>query len=315
MIEQMCAVLVDRIVDGGAHDMVSIGEELAFQMVATLFGLPQADWPMVLDWTRRVTNFQDSELNPDMASRYQVSAASVAYAAELIADVRRHPESHTGIVAALAASELLDEEGNIDRLSDEELASFFGTTVTGGVETTAHALAEAVLASVEHPGLFDQIAELGECPPAYVEEMLRWRGPVVSFRRTATEDHDLGDAFIRADDKVLILFVSANRDERHFAHPEVFNPTRRPNDHVAFGGGGPHFCIGAQLARLDLRLMLGELFRRVQRFELAGEPVRLRANQFAGWRHLPVIARPRSRSRRPVGIDHSRTTTKRTTTG
>src|ERR1700674_2086012 len=108
--------------------MVGIGEELAFQVVATLFGLPRADWPMVLQWTRCVTNFQEPELNPDLASRHEVSAASVAYAAELIAEVRRHPDAHTGIVSTLAASELRDEHGNVDRLSDQELASFFGTT-------------------------------------------------------------------------------------------------------------------------------------------------------------------------------------------
>ena len=92
---------------------------------------------------------------------------------------------------------------------------------------------------------------------------------------------------------MLLSYASANRDERHFGDPDRFDAERTPLDHVAFGGGGPHFCIGAQLARLDLRLVLGELFRRVASFEAAGEPQRLRANQFAGWLHHPVVAHPR----------------------
>jgi cholest-4-en-3-one 26-monooxygenase len=293
MIERMCSSLVDRLLDGEVHDMVTIGEELAFQMVATLFGLPEADWPMVLDWTRRITNFQEPALNPDLASRHEASRDAVAYATELIASVRRDPAAHTGIVAALAASTIVDEQGNVDRLSDAELASFFGVTVTGGVETTAHTLAEAALAFAERPEIFDVIGATGACPPAYLEELLRWRGTVLNFRRTATVDHELQGVTVRAGDKVLLQFQSANRDERHFANPDVFDPTRTPNDHVAFGGGGPHFCLGAQLARLDLRLMFGELFGRVAELEVTSTPQRLRANQFAGWLHVPVRARAR----------------------
>jgi cholest-4-en-3-one 26-monooxygenase len=121
-----------------------------------------------------------------------------------------------------------------------------------------------------------------------VEELIRWAGPVMNFRRTATEDHELRGARIRAGDKVLLSFSSANRDDRQFEHPDAFDAGRTPNDHVGFGGGGPHFCIGAQLARLDLRLMLREIFRRVDRVELVGEPVRLRSNQVAGWLHVPL---------------------------
>lgn len=293
MIEQMCASLVDRLLDGEVHDMVTVGEELAFQMVATLFGLPEADWPMVLDWTRRITNFQEPELNPDLASRFEASRESLAYATELIASVRRNPDAHTGIVATLAASTITDEQGNVDRLSETELASFFGVTVTGGIETTAHTLAEAALAFAEDPSIFGHIGDTGECPPAYLEELLRWRGTVLNFRRTATRDHELHGVTIREGDKVLLQFQAANRDERHFPNPDVYDPARTPLDHVAFGGGGPHFCIGAQLARLDLRLMFGELFGRVARLELASEPQRLRANQFAGWLHMPVRATAR----------------------
>ncbi|MCX6509906.1 MAG: cytochrome P450, partial [Actinobacteria bacterium] len=129
-----------------------------------------------------------------------------------------------------------------------------------------------------------------ECPSAFVEEFLRWRGPVMSFRRTATQDHERSGVHIAAGDKVLLSYASANHDDRHFPEPERFNPSRDPLDHVAFGGGGPHFCIGAQLARMDLKLVFGELLRKIGTVELAGNPQRLRANQFAGWLHYPIRA-------------------------
>jgi len=287
-IEAMCAQLVDRLLLGEVVDFARIGEELSFQMVASMFGVPEADWTMILDWTLRITNFQEPELNPALAPRAQLQVVALDYARSLIAEVRRNPDRHGGIVGDLVRSEVAKDDGGSDRLSDDELATFFLVVVVGGVGTTAHTLSEAVRAMGERPDIFDPYHRAGECPPAVIEELIRWGGPVMNFRRSATEDHELRGAQIRAGDKVLLSFSSANRDERQFAQPETFDAGRNPNDHVGFGGGGPHFCIGAQLARLDLRLMMREMFRRVERVELAGEPVRLRSNQFAGWLHLPV---------------------------
>jgi cholest-4-en-3-one 26-monooxygenase len=258
-------------------------------MVASMFGVPESDWPTILDWTLRITNFQEPELNPGLASRAQLQGAALSYARDLIAEVRLHPEAHNGIVSDLVRSEIARDDGGPDRLSDDELATFFLVVVVGGVGTTAHTLSEAVRAMSENPMMFRSFQEDGDCPAAVIEELIRWAGPVMNFRRTATEDHELRGARIRAGDKVLLSFSAANRDDRQFEQPDTFDPDRTPNDHVGFGGGGPHFCIGAQLARLDLRLMMREIFRRVARVELAGEPVRLRSNQFAGWVHLPVL--------------------------
>lgn len=291
-IEAMCTRLVDRVLDEEVVDFLRIGEELAFQLVAGLFGVPEADWPMVLDWARVVTNFQEPGLNPAGSTRSELQQQALAYAKRLIAEVRADPAGHTGIVADLVASEITDDDGTRHRLSDDELATFFLIVVVGGVGTTSHVLTEAVEAWIEDPSRFAPWLG-GDCPPAVVEELVRWRGPVMNFRRTATEDHELHGRRIAAGDKVLISFTSANRDEAHFSHADVFDPARTPNDHVGFGAGGPHFCIGAQLARLDIRLMLGELFRRVASFEPAGETVRLRSNQFAGWLHYPVRATAR----------------------
>lgn len=286
LIEQTCTRLVDGLLDGEVHDFVTMAEELSFQMVATLFGVPEADWPDLLGITRQLADFQDPEINPGLAPRPEVQKAMFGYGAQLAAEVREHPEKHTGVVVDLVNAEL-EEDGEVHRLSDAELATFFPAVLVGGLSTTAHTMTEAVNTWIELPGIFREWLG-GECPPNVVEELIRWRGPVMSFRRTASEDHELHGQTIRAGDKVLLSYASANRDERHFPDPDHFDAHRTPLDHVGFGGGGPHFCIGAQLARLDLRLVLSELFRTVGSFEPAGEPQRLRANQFAGWLHYPV---------------------------
>jgi cholest-4-en-3-one 26-monooxygenase len=288
MIERTCARLVDGLLDGEVHDFVDVAEELSFQMVATLFGVPESDWPDLLTITRQLADFQEPEVNPGLAPRPEVQQAMFGYGAELVAAVRKDPDAHTGVVVDLAHAEL-EEDGEVHRLSDAELVAFFPAVLVGGLSTTAHTMVEAVNTWMELPATFSEWLG-GDCPPNVVEELIRWRGPVLCFRRTATEDHELHGQRIEAGDKVLLSYASANRDDRHFVDPDRFDAHRTPLDHVGFGGGGPHFCIGAQLARLDLRLVLSELFRRVERFEPAGEAVRLRANQFAGWLHCPVVA-------------------------
>ena len=287
-VEALCARPVDGILDGEVHDFVTVAEELSFQMVATLFGVPDADRPELIAITRELADFQDPEVNPTLAPRPEVSARMYGYAQALIEAVRRDPDAHTGVVVDLVNASLV-EDGVEHRLSDAEIAAFFPAVLVGGLSTTAHTMCEFVRAWIEDPGIFAPWRD-GDCPPELVEELLRWRGPVMYFRRTATVDHEVHGQRIREGDKVLLAYVSANRDDRHFPDPDRFDPGREPLDHVAFGGGGPHFCIGAQLARLDLRIVFGEILRRVGGFEAAGEPRRLQANQFAGWLHLPVRA-------------------------
>ncbi|MEI7999822.1 MAG: cytochrome P450 [Actinomycetes bacterium] len=288
LVEQTCARLVDRLLDGGVHDFVTIAEELSFQMVATLFGVPEDHWPELTAITREMADFQDPEVNPGLAPRPEMQRAMFEYGTRLLAEVRHDREAHSGVIVDLVDA-TITEGGTVHRLSDEEIVSFFPAVLVGGLSTTAHTMVEFVQAWIEDPTRFAAWAG-SDCPPPLVEELLRWRGPVMYFRRTATRDHALHGQTVHAGDKVLLAYAAANRDERHFPDPDRFDPARDPLDHVAFGGGGPHFCIGAQLARLDLRLVFSELLRRVDRFEAAGEPRRLRANQFAGWLHAPVRA-------------------------
>ena len=161
-------------------------------------------------------------------------------------------------------------------------------TVAGN-ETTRNAIAHGMHAFLDNP---DQWALLVSDPAAHidgaVEEILRWATPVMFFRRNCTRDTELGGQVIREGEKVSLWYISANRDESVFDEPFRFDITRDPNPHIAFGGGGPHFCLGAQLARLEIRLLFEELARRVPQLESQGTPDRLRSNFIAGIKHLPV---------------------------
>jgi cytochrome P450 len=160
--------------------------------------------------------------------------------------------------------------------------------VVAGNETTRQAIASGLLALMEHP---EQWARLRDDPglvPTAVDEIMRWATPVLHFRRTATCDLELRGQTVRAGDKVVVWYVSANRDEDVFAEPFRFDVGRRPNDHVSFGRGGPHFCLGAYLAKLEVRIVLEELLQRVERFELTGAPRRLRSNFTNGFKTMPV---------------------------
>jgi cholest-4-en-3-one 26-monooxygenase len=166
---------------------------------------------------------------------------------------------------------------------------FFMLLSVAGNETTRNAIAHGMNAFLDNP---DQWALLVSDPPAYitgaVEEILRWASPVMFFRRNATRDFELGGQTIREGEKISLWYISANRDESIFADPFRFDITRDPNPHIAFGGGGPHFCLGAQLARLEIRLLFEELALRVPRLESLGDPDRLRSNFIGGIKHLPV---------------------------
>jgi cholest-4-en-3-one 26-monooxygenase len=166
---------------------------------------------------------------------------------------------------------------------------FFMLLSVAGNETTRNAIAHGMNAFLEHP---DQWALLVSDPRGHIhgatEEILRWASPVMYFRRNATRDFELGGQTIRKDEKISLWYISANRDESVFDDPFRFDITRDPNPHIAFGGGGPHFCLGAQLARLEIGVLFEELAARVPRLEALGEPDRLRSNFIGGIKHLPV---------------------------
>ena len=173
-------------------------------------------------------------------------------------------------------------------LTATDFDNYFLLLVVAGNETTRHAISQAMLALIEHP---DQLALLQAQPeliPTAVEEMLRWASPVYHFRRTATRDVEMHGQRIGEGDKVVMWFASGNRDEDVFTDPYAFEATREPNDHVSFGKGSPHFCLGNSLARMEIRLMFQALLPRLASIELAGDVTRVRSNFVNGIKRLPV---------------------------
>jgi cytochrome P450 len=204
-----------------------------------------------------------------------------AYARLLAEEKRRSPGSD--VMSILLAQ--VDEDGG--QVSDEEFENMFWLFAVAGNETLRNGLPGGLIALLQHP---DQLAAVRADPallPGAVEEMLRWWTPVMVFRRTATADVELSGVRIRAGEKVVVSFTSANRDESVFAEPDRFDVRRSPNPHLTFGHG-PHFCLGAQLARVQMRALFAELLRRTGALELDGPPVLLRSNFQRGVKRLPI---------------------------
>jgi cholest-4-en-3-one 26-monooxygenase len=281
--------MIDNVSEKGECDFVTdLAAELPLQVIAEIMGVPQEDRHLVFDWSNRMIGADDPEYSESREAAFEASAELYAYANQLAAKKRADPDDDI-------ISVLLQAEVDGDRLTELEFDLFFLLLTVAGNETTRNLIAHGQLALMEHP---DQRTKLLADPallPTAVDEMLRWGSPVMHFRRTAQRDTEIRGQRIGEGDKVVIFYISANRDEDVFDNPYVFDVERSPNEHVAFGGGGPHFCLGANLARLEIRVMFEELLRRVPDMELSGPVQRLRSNFINGIKHIPVSFTPTTR--------------------
>ena len=320
------ARLEDRI-DGWARDLVTrvagrgecdfatdIAADLPLLTLAELFGVPSEDRWLMFDWSNRVIGYQDHEYAVSARAREAGSTAMAeralklrpqpdadgrlpdqrtregmpdlyAYAHELGEYKRRNPGEDI-------MSNLMREVGDGDdeaggKVSIGEFENLFWLFSVAGNETLRNALPGGMLALLSNVDEYRRLRADRTLLPGAVEEMLRWWSPVMRFRRTATVDTELGGTRIRAGDKVVVWFSSANRDERAFAEPDRFDVTRATGDHLSFGHG-PHYCIGAHLAKVQLRALFGALLDVLGEVEPAGDPVRLRSNFQNGIKHLPI---------------------------
>ena len=282
-VRELTVDIVEAAIAKGECDfVVDIAAELPLEVIAELLGVPREDRHKLFDWSNRMVGSEDPEYQVAEAAVTEAQVEMFMYAQALAAERRADPRPD--IVTTLLQAEI---EG--DQLSEMDFNLFFMLLSVAGNETTRNAIAHGMNAFLEHP---DQWELLVSDPARHisgaVEEILRWASPVMFFRRNATRDVELGGQTIKAGDKISLWYISANRDESVFDEPFRFDITRDPNPHIAFGGGGPHFCLGAQLARLEIRLLFEELARRVPRLEALGEPDRLRSNFIGGIKHLPV---------------------------
>ncbi|MBJ18518.1 MAG: cytochrome P450 [bacterium] len=276
--------VLDRSLELGRCDFVNdVATLLPLQIIAELVGIPQADRPLLGALADRVQGFEDPELGGGDGENTDAIRQMSAYALDLARDRRRKPKDD--IATAILQADLDGES-----MSDEAFAAFFLLLITGGIETTKAAISGGMLALTEHP---DQWAALRRDPdalPGAIEEMIRWVTPIHHFRRTATRDTVISGQPIQEDDKVVIWYSSANRDESVFDDPFRFDITRTPNEHLSFGFGR-HFCLGANLARLEIRVAFEALLARGVEVERCGEIDHLLSSFTNSLKRMPVEMR------------------------
>jgi cholest-4-en-3-one 26-monooxygenase len=282
-IARLASELLDRLAPEGEIDFVAdFAAPLTLSVLADMLGAPREDWPRLFDWTNRLVGSSDPEFQRGQSklSDEQASRELFAYFTELAAQRMLRP---TGDLTSVLANARIDGKP----LPENDLLSYCQLLVVAGNETTRNAATGGLAALIEHPAELARLRANPRLVNSAVEEVVRWTTPVIQFCRTPREDVTLRGQRIRAGESMCLFYASANRDEEAFPDPDVFRIDRAPNPHLGFGIG-EHFCLGANLARLELRVILAELARRFARLELAGTPERMRSSFLGGIKRMRV---------------------------
>ena len=274
--------IIDQVIETGSADFVTdLAAELPLVVIAELLGVPNEDRHRMFDWSNRMIGSDDPEYQTAGEVAQMASMELYAYASELFGQKRVDPRDD--LMSVLTQVEIEGEQ-----LSSFELELFFLLLTVAGNETTRNLISGAMATFFEHPDQWELLRKDRSLLPSAVEEMLRYVTPVMNFRRQTTAEFELGGQKIEADSKVVFFHISANRDELAFENPQTFDITRNPNPHMAFGAGGPHFCLGANLARMEIRVMFEHLLDRMPDMELAGDVQRLQSAFISGVKHIPI---------------------------
>ncbi|MQA87607.1 MAG: cytochrome P450 [Streptosporangiales bacterium] len=285
-VQRAAALLVDDVIDRGECDFVTeIAARLPLKIICDMMGVPERDYDFVFDRSNVILGSQDPEYIPEGGDVPTVLLTAGAELSEMVQELARHRVANPtdDLTSALVNANIDGEQ-----LTTQELGSFFVLLVVAGNETTRNAISHGLWLLTQHPDQRDLWASDFEAyAPTAVEEIVRVASPVIWMRRTLTRDHELNGHRFAEGDKVLLMYWSANRDETIFDDPYTFDITRSPNPHVGFGGPGPHYCLGAHLARREITVMFRELLRRVPDIHASGEPSRLQSTFINGIKHLP----------------------------
>ena len=293
-IRDVARQVLDRALEQEEFDFVlQIAKELPIRFLCAIFTVPQEDAPMLIRWGDAMIGNQDPEFTSAVVDKVDTEefrnlpfrspiALEMFEYAHRQRDLRLE-EPQDDVITALTVAQ---REG---ALTEHDYDNYFGLLMIAGNETTRHTISHGMQALIEHP---DQMQMLRDDPSLVtnaVDEILRWATPVMHFRRTASRDTELRGQTIREGDKVVTWYTSANRDEAAFEDPYRFDITRKgAGNHVTFGPGGPHFCLGAHLAKLETKVLLQELLPRLKSIELTGPVERMRSNFVNGIKHMPV---------------------------
>jgi cholest-4-en-3-one 26-monooxygenase len=274
--EQASRIVWDAKQAGTGDFVMDVARHLPLQAIAGLMGIPDHDRQQLFRWSDQMAGSED----PEYASE------DLSGVVEMFAYAHAAAEARVDHDLGDVTSRLVQPDADGHRLSSEEFAFFFMILSVAGNETTRQAITHGMLAFLQHPDQWERWRL--ERPATAVDEILRWASPAVVLQRTALEDAEVGGHAVRKGERVGLYFASANFDEEVFDEPGRFDIARSPNPHVTFGGGGSHYCIGANLSRLELKVMFDVLAEELPDARLAGPPTRLRSSWLNGIKHLPV---------------------------
>jgi cholest-4-en-3-one 26-monooxygenase len=294
-VDRMVDDFIDNVIERGECDFVDdLAAQLPMEVICEMMGVPQEDRRGIYDRGNQMVGFDDPEYNPDGPLKIdgdvaQASAEMFGYAEKLKALFKNSDEKNL-------ATALLNAEVDGEKLSDLEFNSFFMLLAIAGNETTRTVTSNGMLDLIAHPDQRDMLIKDPTLIPTAVEEILRYNPAVIAFRRTSMGDQELRGTEIKEGDKMIMWYPAVNRDDDIFADAQKFDITRDPNPHLSFGVG-EHFCLGANLARMELQKMFGGLMRRLPDIELAEDPRRLRSNFINGIKEMRVTFTPGKRAR------------------
>ncbi|MBI1817253.1 MAG: cytochrome P450 [Deltaproteobacteria bacterium] len=286
-VREKARKIIAAVAERGECDFVNdIAAALPLEIICDMMGIPPSDYRRVFELTNTILGVGD----PEYASTIeQLMAAGM----ELAQYAQRLGEERLVTPTEDITSAMMHAEVEGQRLSPQEFGSFFILLVVAGNETTRNAISHGMKALTDFPAERAKWQhDFARVTPTAVEEIVRWASPVIHFRRTATEDTELSGQAIKAGEKVVMWYNSANRDGEQFADPYRFDVTRDPNEHVGFGAGGPHFCLGANLARREIAVMFEELFQHLPDIEISGPPDMLLSAFIHGIKRMPCRFTP-----------------------
>jgi len=285
-IERHAAEVVDEIIDRGECEF---GEDVASRLpvdtICEMVGVPREDWSEMYRLSNKLVGFDDPDFQTTPEDGQAAAFEIYQYCDKLAAERRVEPRED--LMTALVEAEVDGE-----RMNDLEINLFFVTLIVAGTETTRNLISHSMLALIENPGEVKRLRDDQSLWPTAVEEMLRWGTSIHNFRRTATRDTEVRGVPIKENDKLVLYYMSANRDEEVFQDPHRFDVGRTPNDHQTFGGGGAHFCLGAHLARAEIGAIMREVVTRLDDFELVAPVRRLRSDFINGIKEMRLRFRP-----------------------
>jgi cholest-4-en-3-one 26-monooxygenase len=278
--ERAVRILDDAIARGSCDFVVDVAMELPLQAIAEMIGVPMEDRHKLADWSNRMIGSEDPEYAVDEENVRNAQIEMFMYAQQLAEERRKNPRDD--IITTILEAEV---EGH--SLSELDFNLFFLLLSVAGNETTRNAMSHGMAALLENPDQYQILVEDPSVIDTAVEEIVRWASPVMYFRRNVTQDTEIRGVPMKEGDKLSVWYISANRDEDVFVDPFKFDVRRSPNEHIAFGHGH-HFCLGFNLARLEIKVLFEELAKRVTKIESVGDISRLRSNFIAGIKHLPI---------------------------